>query len=84
MSVRVTIDLPDEAFSVLRKPPEEFVADMMLAALCKWYEMGLISQSKAAQLAAMSRHDFLLALGRHGVSALQATAEEIADEVARG
>jgi len=48
----------------------------------KWYELGMISQSKAAELAGVSREKFLVALNRFRVSPVQVTAEELAREAA--
>jgi predicted HTH domain antitoxin len=83
MPVSVTIEVPEDAFSVLRRSPEEFGEELKLAAICKWYEIGRLSQSKAAALAGLSRHDFLLLLGRYGVTPFQTTAEELEAEMAR-
>src|SRR4030042_1554551 len=77
MSTQITIDLPDDAFSALRSKPEDFVKEMRLAAAAKWYEIGLISQSKAAQLAGVSPERFLDALSRFRVSPFQETPEEL-------
>lgn len=54
---------------------------MRLAAAVKWYEMGILSQSKAAEVAGISRSEFLSALVRFGVSPFQYSAEEIVAEV---
>ncbi len=35
------IELPESAFSALRKSPAEFVQEMKYAAVVKWYEAGL-------------------------------------------
>jgi hypothetical protein len=35
MGVRVSVDLPEDAFSALRTTPESFVAEMRLAATVK-------------------------------------------------
>lgn len=80
MSVKTyPIDLPESAFSALRKSPVEFVEEMKYAALVKWYEAGMISQDKAAEIAGLSRFDFLQLLARYQVSAIQCT-EELLDE----
>ncbi len=64
---RIVLGLPLGVLSALRKTPEEFSGEVRLAAAAKWYEMGLLSQEKAAQAAGMCREDFLLALSRFGV-----------------
>jgi len=80
-TVQVVIELPREAFSALRQDPTNFVREMRLAAAVKWYEMCLISQAKAAEIAGISRAEFLTALARFGVSPFQYGADEIVREV---
>lgn len=80
MSIKTyPIALPESAFSALRKSPVEFVEEMKYAALVKWYEAGMISQDKAAEIAGLSRFEFLQLLSRYNVSAIQYT-EELLDE----
>lgn len=81
MDVQMT--LPENAFSVTRSTPEEFVEELRIAAAVKWYEVGMISQSKAAEIAGVNRHAFLDALRRFDVSPFQVTADEIEEEVLR-
>jgi len=83
MSVHIELDLPEEALSSLRTTPERFVRELRLAAAAKWYEIGLLSQSKAAEVAGVSRQEFMEALGRFGVSPLQSKPGEIEAEVNR-
>jgi predicted HTH domain antitoxin len=83
MAVQVTIEVPEEALSIVRSSPESFAREFRLAAAIKWYEVGRISQSKAAELAGISRREFLDALSRFEVSPFQVTPEELADELAR-
>jgi len=79
----VNLHLPDTIFSALRKTPDEFVSEMRVTAAVKWYEMQLVSQAKAAEIAGLSRHDFLLALSRFNVSPFQTTPEELQKEIER-
>jgi predicted HTH domain antitoxin len=81
MTVVLRIDMPETAFSAIRKSPSEFVAEMRLAAAVKWYEMGIISQEKAAEVAGVSRSDFIFSLARFEVSPFQCTADEIEKEL---
>ncbi len=83
MATQITIDVPEEAFSVFRSSPEDFVKEMRLAAATKWYEIGLVSQSKAAELAGVSRERFLEVLSRFHVSPFQETLEELSEELDR-
>jgi predicted HTH domain antitoxin len=79
----VTIDLPAEAFSGLGETPEAFGREMRLAAAIFWYARGEISQGKGAQIAGLSRRQFIEALGRAEVDAIQITEDELKEEVAR-
>ena len=79
--MNITIDLPDSVFSALRKAPPEFVQEMRVAAAAKWYELGEISQGKAAEIAGLSRSGFIQALARYQVSVLQYSAEELEEEM---
>ncbi len=83
MSVILKLDIPEGAFSALRKNPSEFANELRLAASVKWYEMGIISQEKAAEIAGLSRTEFIFSLGKFGVSPFQYTIEEIKEELSR-
>ena len=80
-TVHVSLELPQSVFSALRQDPEQFVAELRLAGAVKWYEMQIISQGKAAEVAGLSRGEFLTALARFGVSPFQVDADEIVAEV---
>jgi predicted HTH domain antitoxin len=78
--VRVTIEMPEEAMAALRKDPGSFASELRLAAAVKWYEMQLVSQGRAAEIAGMTRREFLDSLERFGVSPFQYDAGEIVRE----
>jgi len=81
MDYKLTIDIPEQAFSILKQTPERFAGKLLEAALCKWYEQGIISQSKAAEIAGISRHEFLEVLKNHDVSPFRYSAAELKAEL---
>ena len=82
-NVRVKIEVPRTALSALRARPGDFVSEMRLAAAVKWYEVGRISQAKAAELAGVTRAAFIGALSQFRVSPFQETPEELKAEMTR-
>ncbi|MYC15629.1 MAG: UPF0175 family protein [Gemmatimonadetes bacterium] len=81
--VTVTFELPEDVLSSVRKGPDHFTRELRLVAAVKWYEMGEVSQSRAAEIAGLSRGEFIEALGRFEVSVFQYSVDEIAEEVSR-
>ena len=81
---RVTLELPEEVFSALRRSPEEFARDLRLAAAIHWYERGEVSQEKAAGIAGMDRTDFLAALARERANAFVVDFDDLKRELERG
>lgn len=77
----ITIEVPDGAFSALRRSPSEFAREMRIAAAIQWYHQTLISQGKAAEIAGLSRAEFLDALFHAKVPASQVDIKELKEEL---
>ena len=75
------MNYPKAYFSALRRSPQEFVGEMRIAAAVKWYEVRQLSQGKAAEVAGLTRAEFIEALSRFQVSPFQYTAEELAEDL---
>jgi len=80
----LTLELPEDVFSALRRSPAEFGRELRLAAAIHWYQRGQISQEKAAQVAGLDRTDFLMALAREGVDAFVVDFNDLQRELERG
>jgi predicted HTH domain antitoxin len=77
----VSFTVTRDIFSALRQDPEHFVPELRLAAAVKWYELGMISQSKAAEIAGITRSEFITELARFKVTPFLYGSEEIRKEV---
>ncbi|MGH2545064.1 MAG: UPF0175 family protein [Ardenticatenaceae bacterium] len=79
-TIELSIKLPREVLSALREDPDGFAQEMRLVAAVKWYEMGRVLQAEAAEIAGLSRSDFLAALSHFKVIPFQYDDNEIAQE----
>jgi len=78
---QLQFEMPEEAFATLHQTPKEFAQEMRVAAAVKWYELGRLSQGRAAEIAGLTRAAFIDALSRYRVSPFQYTAEELTEEL---
>lgn len=78
----IEVMLPEDVFLALRKSPGEVARDVQIAAAVEWYAEGLVSQGKAAELAGLSRVEFLDELAKRKVPVIQMTVEELKAELA--
>ena len=81
--VQMTIEMPEGVLAALHQDPAGFAKELRLVAAVKWYEMKIVSQGRAAEIAGISRAEFLDALGRFRVSPFQYDVEEILEEFGR-
>jgi predicted HTH domain antitoxin len=80
---QLTLHLPDDVASAIGRTTEEFAAQLRLMAALKLFELGKLSSGKAAELAGLTRVDFLEACGRYRVSAFNYGADETERELRR-
>lgn len=80
----ITLDLPEDVFSSLRRSPEEFAREMRLAAAIHWYSRGEVSQEKAARIAGLSRVEFMDELARRKVDVFVVDLDDLKQELSRG
>ncbi len=77
----IEIELSEDVLLAMQKDPKDMAKEMRIAAAVKWYELGMLSQGKAAEVAGLSRAEFINGLSRFKVSPFQAAAEEILESL---
>ncbi len=69
---QITIDVPEKVLLAAKTDEVSFARELRLLAAVKLYELGRLSSGRAAELAGMSRVEFLLKLGRYEVCPFEA------------
>jgi predicted HTH domain antitoxin len=77
----IQVEIPDEVLISLKETSQTVARELRLAAAVKLFELGKLSSGRAAQLAGLSRVEFLLTLGRYQVSPFSLTPEQLAHDV---
>ena len=78
----VTIEIPENVLVGSGQSAEDFAKEAKVMLFAKLFELGRVSSGKAAEVCGMSRVEFLLALGKLGVSPVQLSADELKRELA--
>lgn len=73
---RIAVDVPESVLLAEKTDERAFAQELRMLASVKLYELGRLSSGLAAELAGMSRVEFLLALERYQTFPLAA---ELAD-----
>ena len=79
----ITVQVPDALLANLATSSEKLNREIRLAAAIHLYSRGPVTQGTGAEVAGLSRRDFIEALGRAEVPACQVTSEELTEEVER-
>jgi predicted HTH domain antitoxin len=75
--IHIAFDIDDGVLARLHRDPGEFTRELRIAAAAKWYEQELVSQGRAAEIAGISRAEFVEALGRYGISPFQDSLDDL-------
>ncbi|HEV2458630.1 MAG TPA: UPF0175 family protein [Ktedonobacterales bacterium] len=62
---RIVINVPEEVLAAERMDEASFAHELSVLAAVKLYELGRLSSGRAAELAGLSRIEFLTALGQY-------------------
>lgn len=76
-SVRLVLEIPEDTAATLNFMPEDLPEQFRIAAAIKWYELGRVSQGRAAEIAGLSRSAFIELLVEYGVSPFQESATDL-------
>ena len=77
--IQIAFSLDEGTLSSLHQDPATFTRELRIAAAVKWYELHRVSQGRAAEVAGLSRVEFIDALGRYGVSPFQETMADLSE-----
>lgn len=83
-SRQIIIDVPEKILLAEKTDEATFAREVRLLAALKLYELGRLSSGRAAELAGMSRVEFLLELGRYQVFPFEAELSDLEGDRARG
>lgn len=75
------IPYPEDLPASRGQTPDEFEREMQFLMAAKLYELGRITSGRAAELAGVSRVDFLEQLGSYRISVWNYGAEELEREI---
>ena len=77
---QIVVKVPEQVLLAEKMDEADFARELCTLAALKLYELGRLSSGRAAELAGMSRVEFLMSLGRYKVFPLEAELRELEAE----
>ena len=74
---QIVINVPEAVLQAENSDADTFARELCILAAVKLYELGRLSSGRAAELAGMSRVEFLMNLGRYKVFPLEAELQDL-------
>jgi predicted HTH domain antitoxin len=78
-----TIDLADDLLAALSRAPNELDQEMRIEVATRLYAQARVSQGKAAEIAGLSRSEFIDELARRRIPVSQETFDELMEAIRR-
>jgi predicted HTH domain antitoxin len=80
--MQVQLTVPEGVLTALKKGPHEMPTEIRLAAAIHWYQQHVLSMELAAEVAGLTRGNFLAELARRRVDVFSVDDEDFRREVA--
>jgi len=77
----LTLKFPEGLEQAVQLTPDELVAQIRLMAALKMFELGKLSSGKAAELAGLTRAEFIEMCGRYRVPVFNYSPDELEEEL---
>ncbi len=74
---QIVVQVPEKIILAEKTDEASFSRELLMLAAVKLYELGHLSSGRAAELAGISRVEFLLSLGRYKVFPLEAELRDL-------
>ncbi|MCD6213397.1 MAG: UPF0175 family protein [Candidatus Desulfofervidus sp.] len=79
---KLQVKIPNDIFAIFHMDHKDMSSELFRVAVVKWYELGLLSQEKSAEVLSLSRSQFIDLLSHYKVCPIQLNEEELDQELA--